>query len=253
MDIISNYGDFYIVENVFSKKQLSTISKIYSKIEKYSLWNRSIKHPGRRELNGARINKKSPLFYDHQELIRSEDWVDILELIRISLQKNKRRDLLNNSTGKISLPDYEYYDNRESIILKLRNKFFRILYKILKKIKNKKNSLLDFKQDWFFDITYNSANLGYTVNNHKDQRHKLFAGVIYLVSPPLGKEKEGSFLINNPNGKPIKEVFIKKNCGVLFLNNNMSFHSTTDFSEWGYDRKFIYFSFACKSFFNIWD
>lgn len=106
-------------------------------------------------------------------------------------------------------------------------------------------------KEWFVDITYNKANSGYAVSSHIDQRHKLLAGVIYLVDAPIERSHEGSFLIHGSSRSVQKEVLIKQNTAVFFLNDLKSYHSTSKFTDWGFSRDFIYFSLANKSFNNL--
>ena len=257
MKITNQIEDFYIFEDIFSNHELNIVSELYSKSDINSLWLNSIKHPGRSLINGHKLREESPIYLNNQRIINFlfKENSDILKLIRKSLIHNGHLNDSESQSPNCLPVDYTYVHRDPTTFSRINDRMGRVFknitsYAATKFLKTSSNILGN--KEWFVDITYNKADHGYAISSHIDARHRLLSGVIYLVDPPSDRAHEGSFLIHGSSISVQKEVPIKRNTGVFFLNDLKSYHSTSKFSNWGYSRDFICFSLANKSFSNLW-
>lgn len=90
MKVIDKIEDFYVCKDVFNGDELDVVAKLYAKSDTKGLWNSSIKHPGRFEINGSRLKPNSPIYIDNQYIINSlfKSDSNVLRLITKSLVSN---------------------------------------------------------------------------------------------------------------------------------------------------------------------
>lgn len=137
---------------------------------------------------------------------------------------------------------YSWVSERDR--LQTRNPYSRLLRRLNRQYKS--------GQKFFLDLDFSVARQGYEVPPHLDQRHKLFACVLYCSPPPFDGQLDGGFIIKYPDDKLLK-LPIQENAAVLFLNHPSSTHYTIPFSPTSvYRRKFIYFSLAEYNAADLW-
>jgi hypothetical protein len=229
---------FYALNDVFDLNELELTTEIFDKIKIFNLYKKA-SHEGRLKLNSDNVTWDSPIYFEHQTFMRLKVWGQLGNFLQLEISKHPDLKHIKDLYPSLSMHNYGHDSRYSSFVKKVRKRVEPYLPTKLANVFVGRSG-----GGWVFEMSYNSATSGYRVDNHLDQRHKVLAGVVYLSEPPPDKITEGSFLINGEDGQMIMEQAQRQNTGVVFFNTNASWHSTRDFSDWGYTRDFIYFSLS---------